>query len=283
MRRRGRDGAAETSQHPFRALFDLMLALVLAAVVVAQHRVLFPPKHALAPKTVDTASREKSHGTDPAQVLERELLLHKVERRRADPGEAALYEDFADLPPSDECARYHAERTRRTDPGHSATIARTSSGRLQKLEAHRDTLFAHLETVLRDQLLGTRITRVVGQDELRFASESATPTDQSQLPAILALIWRRYQKGYYRIRIEGHTDSVAIQTVLFPSNWELSAARAIFLAKAIERDFERRGVPTGEGGVTVEAIGYGAREPVASNMTEHGRRQNRRIRIVFEK
>lgn len=286
MRRRGnREGAAETSQHPFRALFDLMLALVLvlAAVVVAQHRALFPA-HA-AETTKKTEAHQKA--TDPIRVVESELLLlHNVARRRADPHSVELYKSLSDLPASDICAQVTpADLTENNKVSGQAgnTISLPASEQLHQLQDHRDRLFVEMEPVLRHQLLGTRVFRVVSQDELKFSSASAVPTDENHLPEILSLIWQRYKEGYRRIRIEGHTDSVAIQTVQFPSNWELSAARAVFLAKALEKDFERRGVMEGPEGVMIEAIGYGERVPIASNATEDGRHRNRRIRIVFEK
>ncbi len=73
------------------------------------------------------------------------------------------------------------------------------------------------------------------------------------------------------IRVEGHTDNVPIHTPRFPSNWELSAARAI----AVVRILQERGVdPT-----LLGAAGYGPYQPIAANDTTDGRAQNRRIEI----
>jgi type VI secretion system protein ImpK len=78
-----------------------------------------------------------------------------------------------------------------------------------------------------------------------------------------------------RVLVMGHTDDVPIRTARFPSNWELSTARA----EAVER-------------VLVEAVGDPGRigirgkadtEPVASNATPEGRAQNRRVEIVVLK
>jgi chemotaxis protein MotB len=75
-----------------------------------------------------------------------------------------------------------------------------------------------------------------------------------------------------RIRVEGFTDTVPISTPVFPSNWELSAARAA----SVVHLFSRNDVdPT-----RMAAIGYGEFRPVASNDTPEGRRQNRRVTIV---
>lgn len=78
------------------------------------------------------------------------------------------------------------------------------------------------------------------------------------------------------IRIEGHTDNVQIVgnlTKRFPTNWELSAARAINVARYLQG----QGIdPT-----VLVAVANGEYRPVASNDTEEGRAKNRRIEIVL--
>lgn len=71
------------------------------------------------------------------------------------------------------------------------------------------------------------------------------------------------------IRVEGHTDDNAISTTRFPSNWELSAARAA----AVVRFFEARGVDSSR----LSATGLSSSVPVASNSSSEGRRENRRV------
>jgi len=75
------------------------------------------------------------------------------------------------------------------------------------------------------------------------------------------------------IRIEGHTDNVPIKTSQFPSNWELSTARATNIVRyfidAHEFPPER-----------ISAIGYGEHRPIADNSTEEGRQKNRRVDVV---
>ncbi|MGH7207608.1 MAG: OmpA family protein [Nitrospiraceae bacterium] len=80
-----------------------------------------------------------------------------------------------------------------------------------------------------------------------------------------------------QIRIEGHTDNVPIGAKLkerFPTNWELSTARATSVVRYLIE----------EGGVdraTLSAVGYADNRPVASNDGEDGRTANRRIEIVL--
>jgi len=78
------------------------------------------------------------------------------------------------------------------------------------------------------------------------------------------------------IRIEGHTDNVPIAGNLakrFPTNWELSAARAINVAKFLQE----RGIDPS----VLSAVAYGEYKPIGDNETPEGRAMNRRIEIVL--
>lgn len=79
------------------------------------------------------------------------------------------------------------------------------------------------------------------------------------------------KKGYY-LKIEGHTDNLPIQTTQFPSNWELSAARAIAVAKCFIEDMDFD--PT-----YVSTEGFGEYKPIGDNSTKEGRAMNRRVEI----
>jgi chemotaxis protein MotB len=80
-----------------------------------------------------------------------------------------------------------------------------------------------------------------------------------------------------RIQVEGHTDNVKIVSDLktrFPTNWELSTARATEVVRYLQEN----------GGIDpniLSATGYGEYQPVAPNTTEEGRHKNRRIEIVL--
>lgn len=79
-----------------------------------------------------------------------------------------------------------------------------------------------------------------------------------------------------RIVVEGHTDNVPIGPALrarFPSNWELSTARAT----DVVRYLAEKGVPRN----LLSAEGFGDTRPVASNDTPEGRAKNRRVEIVI--
>ncbi|HEX5616844.1 MAG TPA: flagellar motor protein MotB [Solirubrobacteraceae bacterium] len=75
------------------------------------------------------------------------------------------------------------------------------------------------------------------------------------------------------IVVEGHTDSQPIATSQYPSNWELSGARA----SAVIRAFTADGVPRGR----LSGALYGAENPTASNATAEGRSRNRRVDVIL--
>ena len=76
-----------------------------------------------------------------------------------------------------------------------------------------------------------------------------------------------------RFQVEGHTDNVPIHTAQYPSNWDLSAGRALGVVKAMTE----AGMP----GDALSAAGYGEHHPVARNDSDAGRKENRRIEIVL--
>ena len=74
------------------------------------------------------------------------------------------------------------------------------------------------------------------------------------------------------IEVEGYTDNLPINTVQFPSNWELSSARA----SSVVRLFIEQGVPSGR----LKAIGHADNDPMAPNDTAEGRARNRRVTVT---
>lgn len=80
------------------------------------------------------------------------------------------------------------------------------------------------------------------------------------------------------VRVEGHTDSTPIgpeSAAQFPTNWELSTARAT----TVVRFLQEQGIP----GERLAAVGYGEFRPVGDNRTAIGRRRNRRIELVLSR
>jgi len=76
------------------------------------------------------------------------------------------------------------------------------------------------------------------------------------------------------IVVEGHTDNVPNRSVFYPTNWELSAGRAMSVVRYL---IEVKTVPAQR----LSAIGYGEYRPIAANDTEANRALNRRVNLLI--
>ncbi len=136
-----------------------------------------------------------------------------------------------------------------------------------------------LTQTLSNQVAGHTVSIQMGHDGLVislreagfFASGAATPKPET-LP-ILRQIAASLASTPYDLRIEGHTDNVPIHTAEFDSNWELSTARAMSIARIF---LDHRLIPPDR----ISTAGYAEFHPVASNDTPEGRAENRRVDLV---
>lgn len=96
-----------------------------------------------------------------------------------------------------------------------------------------------------------------------------TPNSKEALQALAVLL----RDDPHALQVEGHTDTAPIRSTVFPSNWELSAARA----GAVVRLFIDNGVPPKR----MTVVGHGSNIPVASNDDAEGRARNRRVAVTI--
>jgi chemotaxis protein MotB len=106
---------------------------------------------------------------------------------------------------------------------------------------------------------------------LLFSSADARLQDPA-IPVLTELA-RRLAPLPNDVQIEGHTDNEPIATARFPSNWELSGARA----SSVVRLFIDEGVAS----VRLVAVGYADTRNIAPNTTPEGRVQNRRVTVLI--
>jgi len=111
---------------------------------------------------------------------------------------------------------------------------------------------------------------VLISDSVLFPSGSARL--QSKAVGVIKKLAGILQDFPNPVRVEGFTDNVPIKTIVYPSNWELSAARAA----SVVRLFSASGIAPDR----LVAQGYGEFRPVASNETSKGRARNRRVVVV---
>ena len=111
------------------------------------------------------------------------------------------------------------------------------------------------------------------KEQALFSSGSAQLQGQAEeiVPVIAALLSSLPE----RVTISGHTDNVPIATAQFPSNWEPSSARAVSLMRGV------MGAQPSLNPARFSALGYSEYRPIASNDTEEGRAQNRRVEVLI--
>ena len=108
---------------------------------------------------------------------------------------------------------------------------------------------------------------------LLFASADAMPSDQAfTIIDKVAAILKPFENP---IHVEGFTDNFPISTAQYPTNWELSSARA----SSIVRMLAMQGVNPQR----LASVGYGEFQPVANNATVEGRARNRRVVLVVSR
>ncbi|NJD06187.1 MAG: hypothetical protein FIA97_06775 [Methylococcaceae bacterium] len=138
---------------------------------------------------------------------------------------------------------------------------------------------AQLSTVLKDETARRQIDIQRSAEAVRMEVDESILFDSASAslrPEGIVLLQRlapvlTQQQG--TVSVEGHTDPSPISTAQFPSNWELSAARA----SAVTRFLVNKGLPAGR----LRAVGMADTHPRDSNATPEGRARNRRVSVVL--
>ena len=150
--------------------------------------------------------------------------------------------------------------------------------KVEELSRYRSEFFGRLREILGDR----RDIRVVG-DRFVFQSEVLFDSGSDQIglggqdqlaqlaAALLEIASSIPPELHWVLRVDGHTDVVPILTGRFPSNWELSTARAVSVVKFLIG----QGVPPER----LAATGFGEFQPLDSRADEIGHRRNRRIEL----
>ena len=150
--------------------------------------------------------------------------------------------------------------------------------RVNSLERYRSEFFGRLREILGDSpYVRVEGDRFVLQAELLFESGSAELGHEGkqhliQIAAILQQLSKRFPDDLnWILRIDGHTDRVPIHSQLFPSNWELSTARAV----SVVRFLANSGIPEDR----MAATGFSKFHPVDPAENPEAYRKNRRIEM----
>jgi chemotaxis protein MotB len=149
---------------------------------------------------------------------------------------------------------------------------------VQELQRYRSDFFGRLRELLKDR----KDIRVVGdrfvfESEVLFSSGQATLTVEGlasidQIATAIVELEKSIPPGIeWTLQVEGHTDVRPINSATFPSNWELSSARATTVVKYL--------ISRGVSPRRLVAAGYGEFQPIEEGLTEDVLRRNRRIEL----
>ena len=152
-----------------------------------------------------------------------------------------------------------------------------AEGRTEALRAMADQLAMEFDELISQGVVtletSDRWLELNLPNSLLFGSGDAEPHyDAFEVIQKIATVLRDRDNA---VKVEGFTDNQPISTSRFPSNWELSAARAA----AVVRMLTMEGIEPER----LAAVGYGRFQPVARNDTDEGRRRNRRVVLLISR
>jgi len=270
-----------------------ILLIISCSVVMVLSACFLKPQYSTLDAQLEDSRAQKSRAKDRLEYLEgelsqaeRKLQLMTAELKDSEEANNKCGEGLNDLQ-----AQYTylkninlqlAENVKilRLELNKKKSVIELQEKVIQLLDDTKKTI----QTSLKDQIAAQEVEvieadnklKVIFVDKILFDSGSAEINPKGkELLRVLAKSLKENKNQ--NIVIEGHTDNVSLTAYLmkrFPSNWELSTARA----SAVAHLFEEEGAIDPQ---RLSARGYSFYRPVASNDTEKGRRQNRRIEIVL--
>ncbi len=280
--------------HPFFRFLTVAAALLILGGCVAKSDYLQKQSEA------DTLQRQLSAMTDENARLKEQIDRLTAEKEKLAAEKNNLTADSNDLDArlvakTEELARTIAETTRAIDElkNKNAELEGDKQMLRESIALLKKTKEEEVQTVSRtyEDLLNEMkgeieqgqiaITELKGKltvdvvDKILFDSGRAEvkPEGLEVLKRVVEILKTVTDKI---IRVEGHTDNVPIAGTLakrYPTNWELSAARAINVTRYLEKE--------GLDPALLSAAAFGEYQPVADNETPEGRAKNRRIAIIL--
>jgi chemotaxis protein MotB len=222
----------------------------------------------VAEAELDVQQQRVQHLARDVRELEAQVERSTLEGESLGQERASLLNELEDLRQNLERSEVELEQERQLRQEHAEAI--------EEIKGSYGNLIDQLEGEVAKGAI--EIHRLRGRLQIRaleqilFPSGSANAKPEGRVLLAKIAEQLREQKGHW-IRVEGHTDSVPISTPRFPSNWELSSARAVHVVRFL--------IEQGLDPLRVSAAAYGPYRPIADNDTDEGRARNRRIEIVL--
>lgn len=245
---------------------DLVTLLLAFFVVMYAISTVNEGKYRALSDSMSAAFKGTPRSPDPINVGDRNSASHQNNPMRLDPQGNPI-------------GNHHSEMASKTnDLDKIAELTKAKAGKYEELtpmDAVIGSVEATMADLIKQEMLVVRRKGFGVEIELRtdilFPSGSATMAPAAT--AVLERLADTLKPLPYAMRVEGHTDNRPINTTAFPSNWELSAARAA----SVVHLFMERGVDPSR----LAVIGLGEFRPIADNATEAGRNINRRVMVVI--
>ena len=271
--------------------YRVMSESIIEAFNGSSHVIAPMPKTRVAPHNIDPAiatpaGQPGAAGAPIAVPIPLRPSPTRVVELRKHTGQPTPPRTPEDMPPGPERATPTVAQTREAptvaQTREAPTVAqkREAAERAQQgeqrenLDRIRDQVERAMQPLIDKKLVVVRRTANWLEVEIRTdilfpsgVAQLSSPADQvlSSLAGILAPFSNP-------LRVEGYTDDKPINTAVYPSNWELSAARAASVARL----FSDHGISPTRLGI----IGWGQFRPAADNATVEGRNRNRRVLVV---
>ena len=166
------------------------------------------------------------------------------------------------------------------DIGEAVEVGRGQQEQTLEVSSQVELLLAELNNFVEENEELETFSYEVSQEEflIEVPVDFTYPANTAQInPKAIPFLNKIFEviaRTENKVRIEGHTDDLPSQNPLFPSNWELSAARATNVLRFF---VDKKIVPQHR----FSAMGYGSYRPIASNRLSEGRAKNRRTTIVL--
>lgn len=249
---------------PYGDLVTLLLAFFVVMYAVSS---INEGKYRVLSDSMVAAFRGSPKSITPIEVGD------KVVKLRRDDTVAGLHPSQALKLPEDSSDTQRSIVEHFGPPG--ADDGRDPAGSEHSLGSIAERVELAMEELIDKELV--TVTRKPLWLEVEIKTDILFPSGSAEIEphaiAILQNIGAILAPVHSPIRIEGHTDDRPINTIQFPSNWELSGARA----SRIVRLFESLGIDPAR----MSVAGMGEHHPVADNATVEGRNRNRRVTLLI--
>ena len=270
MARRRRRNAHEEHENHERWLVsyaDFITLLFAFFVVMYSISSINEGKYRILSETLDGAFRDPMRSFNPIQIgdiihnrelIEKVMMLEGV-------GDKPIPDLFSDAPPEQTVSVEESELSDGPSVDEQKMLDQITEDLNQSLS---QLIESDLVSVRREALW----VEIEMKSSLLFGSGDASLSETA-----LRVLWkvaRPIRRISNPIHVEGFTDNIPINTFEFPSNWELSAARAA----SVVHLFTKYGIDPER----MAAVGYGEFHPIADNKSIAGRDKNRRVVVVVQ-